>query len=59
MVDNMSRIVRKLDFSFAETKAQISFAVTAKLISTFVLATRILQFLIFINPKFQASSLLL
>ena len=42
-----------------KTKAQISFAVTAKLISAFVFATRIVQFLFFLNPKFQASSLLL
>ena len=34
-------------------------AVTAKLISAFVFATRIVQFLFFINPKFQASSHLL
>ena len=39
--------------------AQISFAVTAKLISVFVFATRIVHFLFFLNPKFQASSLLL
>ena len=31
---------------------------TAKLISAFVFATRIVQFLFFLNPKFQASSLL-
>ena len=46
-------------FTYAKTKAQINFAVTAKLISAFVLATQILQFLFFLNPKFQASSLLL
>ena len=34
-------------------------AVTAKLISAFVFATRIVHFLFFLNPKFQASSLLL
>ena len=38
---------------------QISFAVTAKLISAFVFATRIVQFLFFLNPKFQASNHLL
>ena len=43
----------------AKTKTQISFAVTAKLISAFVFATRIVQFFYFINPKVQASSLLL
>ena len=41
-----------------KTKPQISFAVTAKLISAFVFATQ-MQFLFFINPKFQASGLLL
>ena len=35
---------------------QISFAVTAKLISAFVFATWIVQFLFYLNPKFQASS---
>ena len=40
-------------------KTQISFAVTAKLISAFVFATRILQSLYFLNTKVQASSHLL
>ena len=35
---------------------QISFAVTAKLISAFIFATRIVQFLFYLNPKFHASS---
>ena len=39
-----------------KTKAQISFAVTAKLISAFVFAKWIVQFLYFLNPKFPASS---
>ena len=39
-----------------KTKAQISFAVIAKLISAFVFATRIVQFLFYLNPKFQDSS---
>ena len=39
-----------------KTKTQISFAVTAKLISAFVFATLIVQFLLYLNPKFQASS---
>ena len=34
---------------------QISFAVTAKLISTFVFSTRRVQFFNFLNPKFPAS----
>ena len=46
-------------FAYAKTKAQISFTVTVKLISTCVFATQIVQFLFFLNPKFQASSLLL
>ena len=57
--DDMSRVSRKLDFAYAKTKAQISFAVTAKLFSTVVFATRIVQFLFFLNPKFPASSNLL
>ena len=51
--------MRKPFFAYAKTKTQISFAVTVKLISTFVLATRIVQSLFFLNPKFQASSYLL
>ena len=46
-------------FAYAKTKTQISFVVTAKLISAFVFATRIVQSLYFLNPKFQASSHLL
>ena len=42
---------------YAKTKTQISFAVTAKLISAFVFATRIVQslYMYLLNPKFQAS----
>ena len=43
----------------AKTKAQISCAVTAQLISAFVFATCIVQFLFYLYSKFQASSLLL
>ena len=46
-------------FAYAKTKTQISFAVTAKLISAFVFATGIIQSLYFLNMKFQASSHLL
>ena len=42
-----------------KTKAQISFAVTAKLISAFVFVTRTVQFLYFLNPKFPVSRHLL
>ena len=46
----------KTGFLPAKTKAQISFTVTAKLISAFVFATRIVLFLFFLNPKVQGSS---
>ena len=39
-----------------QRRSQISFAVTAKLISAFIFATRIVQSLSFLNTKFQASS---
>ena len=39
-----------------KTKTQISFMVTAKLICAFVFAIRIVQYLYFLNPKFQVSS---
>ena len=42
-----------------KTKAQISCALTAKLISAFVFNTQIVQSVYFLNPKFQASSYLL
>ena len=45
--------------SYAKTKAQISCAVTAQLISAIVFAARIVQSLVFINPKVEASSILL
>ena len=51
---HMSRTVRKPAFCiYAKTKAQISFAVTAKLIRAFVFATRIVQSLYFLNPNFK------
>ena len=46
-------------FAYMKTKVQINCAVTAQLISTFVFATWILQFILFLNLKFQASSHLL
>ena len=48
--------MRKPAFAHAKTKTQISFAVTAKLISAFVFATQIVQSLYFLNTKFPASS---
>ena len=50
---------KKQQSVYAKPKVQISFAVTAKLISVFVFATWIVQFPYFLNPKFQASSHLL
>ena len=46
-------------FAYAKTKMQIICAVTAQLISAFVIAMRIVQSLYYLNPKFQASSYLL
>ena len=48
--------MRNRIFAYAKTKTQISFAVTAKLISAFVFATYIEQSLYFLYRKFQASS---
>ena len=48
--------MRKPTICIREKKTQISFAVTAKLISVFVFATWIVQYLYFLNTKFQASS---
>ena len=42
----------KTGFCLCENRRRL----TAKLISAFVFATRIVQFLFFLNPKFQASS---
>ena len=47
---------RNDDFACAKTKAQISCAVTAQLISAFIFAAQIVQMLYLLNPKFQASS---
>ena len=52
----MNLVMRKWAFAYAKTKTQISCAVTAQLISTFVFAMRIVQSLYYLNPKFQASS---
>ena len=53
----LSQVMRKpFFFAYAKTKTQISFAMTAKLISAFVFATWIIQSLYFLNLKFQASN---
>ena len=49
----------KIGFANAKTKAQNSFAVTAKLNSAFVFTTRIVPFIFLLKPKFQACSLFL
>ena len=59
VLGHMSRVVIKPAFYICEnkeTKTQISFAVTAKLISAFVFAIGIVQSLYYIHPKFQASN---
>ena len=52
----MPSLLASVAASYAKTKTQISFAVTAKLISAFVFATRIVQFLFYLNPKYQVSN---
>ena len=56
---HLSLVMRKPAFAFAKTKTQISCAVTAQMISAFVFATWIVQYLFFLNPKFPVSSHLL
>ena len=51
----LNHVMRK-NFAYVKIKMQISFAVTAKLISAFIFATLIVQFLFFLNLKFPASS---
>ena len=51
----MSLVMRKPAFCInAKTKTQISFAVTAELISAFVFATWIVQSLYFLNQNFKS-----
>ena len=52
---DMSHVMNKPTFRI--TKVQISFAVTAMLISAFVFAIRIVQFHYFLHAKFSASGL--
>ena len=52
----LSRRMGKPTICIGENKGADQFAETAKLISTFVFATRIVQFLFYLNTKFQASS---
>ena len=55
----MHRVVRKPFFCICENKDADQLRGTAKLISAFVFATWIVQFLFYLNPKIQASSHLL
>ena len=48
--------LKNQQFAYATPKAQISCAVTAQLISTFVFATQIVLYLFFPHSKLQASS---
>ena len=48
--------MRKLDFTYAKIKTQISCAVIAQLISAFVFDRRAVQFVLYLFPKCQASS---
>ena len=50
------RLDKNQRFAYAKAKTQISIAVTAKLISAFVFATWIIQYLFFLNTKFSACS---
>ena len=50
----MSRFMRNRVFACAKTKAQMGFAVTAKLISAFVFASRIVHFLFFFKSKISS-----
>ena len=53
-VINEPRHEENRSFAYAKTKTQISFAVTAKLISAFVFATQIAQFVFYINLNFSS-----
>ena len=55
---NMSH-TRKPDFCLCANKATDHCAVTAQLISTFVFVTPIVQFLLYLYPKFQDSNFFL
>ena len=53
----MTHVMGKPDLCiYAKTKLQISCAVTEQLIIAFVFTTQIVQFLYFLNPRFQASN---
>ena len=51
--------MRNRIFAYVKTKVQFSCAVTAQLIIAFVFATRTVQVLLYLYPKFQDSSFIL
>ena len=58
---HMSHVMRKPTFCICKNKGtdqlrSLSVSVTAKMISTFVFTTQIVQFFYFLNPNFPASS---
>ena len=55
----MSYIMRKPDICLCENIGAVSCAVTAQLISAFVITIPIVHFLFFPNPEFQTSSFFL
>ena len=56
---HLSRVMRKLDFRLCKKQAQNSCAINALLIWAFVIATGIVNVLLYLYPKFQDSSFLL
>ena len=56
---HLSQVMRKPTFSICKNKGADQLEVTAKLISAFVFASRIVLFLYSLNPKLPASSHLL
>ena len=50
---NLCRVSKNQHFAYAKIKAQTSFEVTAKLISVFALAARIVQSLSLLNSNFK------
>ena len=52
-INQMSRVIKNQPSAYAKTKTQVSFAVTATLISAFVFATWIVQYLDLLNTKFK------
>ena len=58
-LDNLSHIVRKPEFCRCENKGADQLRSNCEADHAFVFGTQIVQFLFYLSPKFQASSLLL